>query len=200
MNLTAKAKIHKAFMRKIQMNLYECNKEIKEYETVIEEYSPKLKEEYEPIYKKIVLLRKIDVITNKMYIIGLCFFCMWFGFLIYAWDENFNVFSVSDVLKVFSICCFYMFIVKFVGDKASKNKIRTILKNKILYLSDTDSFNELESDFYKQIDYLCNKNMVFRRKVDEVRKARENKVLFFDYEQLHTKEIFELYKVKNNLT
>ncbi len=39
--------------------------------------------------------------------------------------------------------------------------------------------------------------MVFRRKVDEVRKARENKVLFFDYEQLHTKEIFELYKVKN---
>ncbi|HAV3871961.1 TPA: hypothetical protein ACNSUG_003872 [Acinetobacter baumannii] len=74
------------------MNLYECNKEIKEYETVIEEYSPKSKEEYEPIYKKIVLLRKIDVITNKMYIIGLCFFCMWFGFLIYAWDENFNVF------------------------------------------------------------------------------------------------------------
>lgn len=42
--------------------------------------------------------------------------------------------------------------------------------------------------------------MVFRRKVDEVRKARENKVLFFDYEQLQTKEIFELYKVKNNLT
>ncbi|WP_213034619.1 hypothetical protein, partial [Acinetobacter baumannii] len=41
---------------------------------------------------------------------------------------------------------------------------------------------------------------MFRRKVDEVRKARENKVLFFDYEQHHTKEIFELYKVKNNLT
>lgn len=36
--------------------------------------------------------------------------------------------------------------------------------------------------------------MVFRRKVDEVRKARENKVLFFDYEQLHTKEILSFIK------
>jgi len=167
---------------------------IKESEEITQRYKPLTKDEYQVIYSKLRYLRIFTDISCGIFLISFLInigsgvaiiFCLLFtGKLAYP---------ISTVLGYLFISISISVVTYFLFVKYNKLLSAKLCEDGLTHLVRGRSFREVDFNIYGDLNFICERNEIFKRKIKEILEKRGGCIYVFDYMQLEMDKYLLLY-------
>jgi hypothetical protein len=175
----------------IQQSINLCIAEIKKYK-------PLTLDEYRPIYNLLNKYNKINTFLISM--IPVSVLVSTASLVVWMFFPD-NSFIIQGYVKIVLVISVILFIFPFYLTRKNYTKIENICNENNLnsYWLDLEDFNEISTDTYQLISELSQENSEFKIKVREILKYRNGVLLTFDYYNLKTSTLKNLYQDKKSI-
>lgn len=167
---------------------------IKESDEITQRYKPLTKDQYQVIYSK---LRYLSILTDCSCVVfiisffincsagvAIIFSLLFTGKLAYPINTVLFYLFISILISVVSYFLFRKLNELLLG-KLNKEGLTSLVRGK--------SFREVDFKIYGDLNFICERNEIFKRKIKEILEKRNGYIYVFDYMQLEMDKYLFLY-------
>ncbi|ENG7912647.1 hypothetical protein ABVE93_002784 [Acinetobacter baumannii] len=167
---------------------------IKESDEITQRYKPLTKDQYQVIYSK---LRYLSILTDCSCVVfiisffinfsagvAIIFSLLFTGKLAYPINTVLFYLFISILISVVSYFLFRKLNELLLG-KLNKEGLTSLVRGK--------SFREVGFNIYGDLNFICERNEIFKRKIKEILEKRNGCIYVFDYMQLEMDKYLLLY-------
>ncbi|MDV7585692.1 hypothetical protein R4575_18125 [Acinetobacter baumannii] len=167
---------------------------IKESDEITQRYKPLTKAEYQVIYSK---LRYLGILTDcscAVFIISFIINCSaGIAFLVCLLFSGKLAYPISTILFYLFLSILISVVSYILFRNYNKLLLSKLYKEGLTHLERGRSFREVDFKIYGDLNFICERNEIFKRKIKEILEKRNGCIYVFDYMQLEMDKYLLLY-------